>query len=416
MSINITQSYGKYKDSGITYLGSVPAHWEIKHLKNLAEIRGGKDSKEVEIDEGGYPIYGSGGVFGRASKFLYKKPSILLGRKGTIDKPLFVTEAFWSVDTMFYTAIKKNVDPKYLYYKCLTIPFGLYQYGSAVPSMASSVLSRILFAIPKQTEQIAISEYLDTKSSKIDSKIDLLSQKVACYEKLKQTLINETVTHGLNKTVTMKDSGIDWIGRVPSHWDVKPIRNILENRIDKNVGNTESEYLSLVAGTGVIPYAEKGNVGNKKPEDLEKCRMVFKGDFVLNSMNFGIGSFGISRYNGVCSSVYIVMRPKNGVNGEYLYRLFQIKPFQKYMSSFGKGIMEIRMAIKWEHLKNIELPIPPTEEQKAIADYLDEKTVKIDQILTAINAQIEKLKEIRKTLINDVVTGKIKVTDEGLAA
>ena len=161
----VLQTYDQYKDSGIEWIGEIPKHWEVKRLKDLAEIQGGRDSKDVELEEGKYPIYGSGGIFGRASKCLHSKPSVLLGRKGTIDKPLFVTEPFWSVDTMFYTDIKKNVEPKFFYYQCLTIQFGLYLYGSAVPSMSSSVLKRLLLPVPPFLTQEAIAHYLDTKTA-----------------------------------------------------------------------------------------------------------------------------------------------------------------------------------------------------------------------------------------------------------
>ena len=182
------------KDSGVEWIGEVPAHWEVRHLKNLAEIKGGKDSKAVELEEGGYPVYGSGGIFGRASKYLYKKPSVLLGRKGTIDKPLFVTEPFWSVDTMFYTEVKCNVDPKFFYYQCLTIQFGQYQYGSAVPSMAQNVLRQILFATPDYPEQQAIATYLDGKTAQIDSIVVTINSQIDRLRELRKTLINDVVT------------------------------------------------------------------------------------------------------------------------------------------------------------------------------------------------------------------------------
>ena len=182
------------KDSGVEWIGEVPVHWEIKHLKNLAEIKGGKDSKAVELEDGGYPVYGSGGIFGRASQYLHKKPSVLLGRKGTVDKPLFVTEPFWSVDTMFYTDIKNNVDPKFFYYQCLTIKFGLYQYGSAVPSMAQNVLSKILFATPDYSEQQAIATYLDDKTVHIDRIVSSINSQIDKLKELRKTLINDVVT------------------------------------------------------------------------------------------------------------------------------------------------------------------------------------------------------------------------------
>jgi len=182
------------KDTGIEWIGDVPEHWEVKHLKSLAKIKGGKDSKAVEIEVEGYPIYGSGGVFGRASEYLHKKTSVLLGRKGTIDKPLFVTEPFWSVDTMFYTDIKKNIDPKFFYYQCLTIRFGLYQYGSAVPSMSENVLSRILFATPKYDEQQKISSYLNEKTMQIAQIVEVVNSQIGNLKELRKTLINDVVT------------------------------------------------------------------------------------------------------------------------------------------------------------------------------------------------------------------------------
>lgn len=182
------------KDSGVEWIGEVPEHWEIKHLKNLAEIKGGKDSKAVELEDGGYPVYGSGGVFGRASQYLHKKPSVLLGRKGTVDKPLFVTEPFWSVDTMFYTDIKNDVDPKFFYYQCLTIQFGMYQYGSAVPSMAQNVLRQILFTTPNYPEQQTIANYLDEKTAHIDCIVTTINRQIDKLKELRKTLINDVVT------------------------------------------------------------------------------------------------------------------------------------------------------------------------------------------------------------------------------
>jgi len=188
------------KDSAIEWIGEVPEHWEIKHLKSLAEIKGGKDSKEVELEEGEYPIYGSGGIFGRASKYLHEKPSVLLGRKGTIDKPLFVTKPFWSVDTMFYTEIKNGIYPKFFYYQCLTIQFGLYQYGSAVPSMAQNVLRQILFATPPLSEQKEIATYLDTKTAQIDQIIQTINTQIEKLKELRKTLINDVVTGKIKVT------------------------------------------------------------------------------------------------------------------------------------------------------------------------------------------------------------------------
>ena len=440
--------YSEYKESGVEWVGEVPEHWKTHRLKEIiSKLEQGwsPNAATWPADKGEYGVLKLSAISG--GKFIESENKELaehtsLGQLEVSSGVLLITRSntpslvgeCCPVNHVPYTNL---IVPDLIFaitpsVRLTALAFLAYQMNSASFRWLKRVTARGLndsmvkisqgtiknwrLLTPPLPEQTAIAAYLDTKTAQIDRQIDLLSQKATQYRNLKQSLINETVTRGLDKSVPMKDSGVEWIGEVPMHWEMTPIRNLLENRLDKNVGNTEVEYLSLVAGIGVIPYAEKGNVGNKKPEDLEKCKMVFEGDFVLNSMNFGIGSFGISRYNGVCSSVYIVMRPKRISNGEFLHRIFQVKPFQKFMSSYGKGIMEIRMAIKWEHLKTIEIPCPPLIEQTAIAVYLDDKAAQIDRIVTAINTHIDKLKDLRKALINDVVTGKIKVVSEGQAA
>lgn len=418
MSVIRAERYEAYKDSGIDWLwDDIPKMWNIRRIKDVSFLQSGNGIISEQIDtEGNYPVYGGNGLRGFYSDYTNDGTYILIGRQGALCGNInYASGKFWASEHAVVVYLKRSVNMKWFGELLRLMNLNQYSLAAAQPGLAMDRIKRLLIPFPSLPEQTAIAAYLDTKTAQIDRQIDLLGQKATQYSKLKQSLINETVTRGLDKSVRMKDSGVNWIGEIPKHWEMKPIRNILENRLDKNVGNTEEKYLSLVAGIGVIPYAEKGNVGNKKPEDLEKCKMVFEGDFVLNSMNFGIGSFGISRYNGVCSSVYIVMRPKRISNGEFLHRIFQVKPFQKLMSSYGKGIMEIRMAIKWENLKNIEIPCPPLIEQTAIAAYLDEKTAQIDCIVIEINSKIDKLKDLRKALINDVVTGKIKVVSEGLA-
>lgn len=430
------EKYDEYKDSGVEWIEKLPVNWNVKRLKEvLVEVVYGTSEKTKE--SGKYEVLGMGDIYeGKVifpkkrfidyvqDNLILKKGDLLYNRTNSIalvGKVGLIEEELENVTFASYLIrlrVKNNQYNKYFWYFLNSQYFINYSRANAIQTanqanLSSSKLNQFKIIDINFNLQKTIANYLDTKTAQIDQKIKLLTKKSAKYSELKQSLISETVTCGLDKTVVMKDSGIEWIGEIPEHWKLVPIRKVLENCLDKNIGNIQSEYLSLVAGVGVIPYAEKGNVGNKRPEDIEKCKVVCPGDFVLNSMNFGIGSFGISRYKGVCSSVYIVMRPRNIDSGEYLYRIFQVKPFQTYMSSFGKGIMEIRMAIKWSDLKNVYIPYPKIEEQRAIANYLDTKTTQIDRIVETINTEIEKLKELRKTLINDVVTGKIKVTTEG---
>jgi type I restriction enzyme S subunit len=202
-----------------------------------------------------------------------------------------------------------------------------------------------------------------------------------------------------------KNSGVGWLGEVPEHWEVMPCRAFADEQTAKNDDGSIEDYLSLMANIGVIPYAEKGDVGNKKPEDLTKCKLVSKGDFVINSMNYGIGSYGLSALNGICSSVYIVLRPRlEKIESRYAFRIFENRVFQKFAQSFGNGILEHRAAINWNILKSISVGIPPKKEQVAILDFLDRETAKIDALISAQSRLIDLLKEKRQAVISHAVT------------
>ena len=174
----------KMKDSGVEWLGEVPEHWEIGRLKNVLSIKNGRDYKAVEVEDGGYPVYGSGGIFKRSSEFLYDGISLLFGRKGTIDKPLLVEGKFWTVDTMFYSELVKNVDPEYIYFQSLGFPFDKLSTNTALPSMTQEDLLNLGFVIPPVKEQTEISkfikQYLENNHSlmkKAESAIQLMQER-----------------------------------------------------------------------------------------------------------------------------------------------------------------------------------------------------------------------------------------------
>ena len=209
----------------------------------------------------------------------------------------------------------------------------------------------------------------------------------------------------LTRYPVYKDSGVAWLGEVPEHWDVLPCRSFVEEQTAKNDDGSNEDYLSLMANVGIIPYAEKGDVGNKKPEDLTKCKLVSKGDFVINSMNYGIGSYGLSALDGICSPVYIILRPRlDKIESRYAFRIFENRAFQTFAQSFGNGILEHRAAINWDILKSIGVGIPPKEEQIAILNFLDRETGKIDTLIAEQQRLEELLVEKRLAVISHAVT------------
>lgn len=181
------------KDSGIDWVGMVPEHWEVKQFKNCVVIQNGRDYKEIET-EFGIPVIGSGGQFAYASKFMYDGEVIFLGRKGTIDRPLYHNGKFWAVDTMFYAIPHKNMCAKYLYYYTTHFPFKKVMTQTALPSMTQTSLNAIKICIPTLSEQQSIATYLDNKCSEIDKAFDNIIKQIELLKQLKRSLINEVVT------------------------------------------------------------------------------------------------------------------------------------------------------------------------------------------------------------------------------
>ena len=192
--------YTNYKDSGIEWLGQIPTHWEVKKLKYSVVISNGQDYKHVEDDDGIYPVIGSGGEFARSNAYLYSGESILLGRKGTIDKPLYFIGNFWTVDTMFYTKISPSSCGKFIYYQCINIDFNRYITSTALPSMTQLDLNNIALASPPLQEQQQIADYLDQQTVKIDNLINKAKSMVELLKEHKQSLINNVITGKIKVT------------------------------------------------------------------------------------------------------------------------------------------------------------------------------------------------------------------------
>lgn len=221
--------------------------------------------------------------------------------------------------------------------------------------------------------------------------------------------------------VPMKDSGVEWLGEVPAHWDVVRGSAVFIECTAKNDPLVSEDYLSLMANIGIIPYEEKGDVGNKKPEDVRKCKLVEPGDFVLNSMNYAIGSYGVSKYAGVCSPVYVVMKHRPEVaDPKFLDLILSNPSYQNYAQSFGTGILDHRRAIGWDEIKVIRVPLPPLNEQAQIAAWAISRRDRIDTLVAKKTRFIELLREKRQALITHAVTKgldpNVPMKDSGTAS
>ena len=216
----------------------------------------------------------------------------------------------------------------------------------------------------------------------------------------------------------MKDSGIEWIGAIPQAWKTDRLQwHLKEINVSNNPIQTKN-ILSLTIEAGVIPYAEKGNQGNKAKEDYSQYKIALPDTLVINSMNVIIGAVGISQYFGCVSPVYYVFEPIEGTDLRYIYYLFTNTGFQKEMRKYAKGILEIRLRISSNDMLKRIVPSPPFKEQQRIADYLDKMCAEIDAVLEKTRASIEEYKKLKQAVITQAVTKGVRgdrpVKDSGI--
>lgn len=215
-----------------------------------------------------------------------------------------------------------------------------------------------------------------------------------------------------------KDSGVKWLGEIPGHWEVIRLKALLIERIEKNNNKENLIILSLLKDKGIIPYDEKGAIGNNSKEDLSQYKIARKGDLVINSMNVIIGSVGITQYDGYISPAYYSFKPKGIINLIYYYYLMTLRSVQQSIRCYSKGIMEIRLRITSNDFLSMPFPFPPKSEQTAIANYLNSVTSKIDEAISQQQKMIDLLNERKQIIIQNAVTKGLdpnaKMKDSGV--
>ena len=205
-------------------------------------------------------------------------------------------------------------------------------------------------------------------------------------------------------TSSMKDSGVDWIGKIPEEWTTEPLSTLITELSIKNIPLKTTKILSLVKDVGVMPYEEKGNAGNKAKENILDYKVAYPDTLVINSMNVLIGSVGLSKYTGCVSPVYYVFRETSKSDIRFINYIFNTREFQAELKKYAKGILEIRLRVSLKDIFRRRIATPSKDEQKSIADFLDKTCNEIDKLSTDIQSQIDKLAEYKKSIITHTVT------------
>lgn len=382
--------YLKYKDSGVEWIGEVPEHWTVMQLKRAASICNGQDYKDIEDADGAYPVIGSGGEFARASSFIFNGESVLLGRKGTIDKPLYINGPFWTVDTMFYTRIATDAFPKFVYYSALTIPFSFYSTNTALPSMTGEALSSHLIAAPKLTEQRDIANSLDRETTRIDA---IIAKKTRFIELLNEKILS-MVTHSFEHTKTR------WIR-------LQHVCDVISRPVSQLDGESYTRLGLYNRGRGAFKKTEADNedMGDSDFFWVEENDLILSGQFAWEG---AVAMATKEHANCVVSHRFPVIQGRQGESmTEYLFALFMTHFGDFILNDCSRGSAGRNRPLNLNALLLWKIPVPSIEHQKKIALLIHLR----ESIRVKTQHSIDLLKERRSALITAAVTGQIDLRE-----
>lgn len=408
------ERYEYYRQTDVVWLGEIPKEWTVIRLKFLADITtGNRDTVDAEID-GIYPFFVRSKNIERINDYAYDGEAILTAGDGDIGKIVHYIDGKFNFHQRVYCIYNVKMNAKFLYYffaQFFINEAERHNAKSTVDSIRLPVLKNFPVVIPNSGEQARIVLHLDRRIAEIDSLLADLQLQVEMLDRYKQELIAEAVTKGLNKSVAMKDSGVDWIGDTPAHWETTKIKWMFE--IVKRIYGKEDRDVLSITQRGLKVRDIESNDG-QMAESYANYQVVNVNDFAMNSMDLLTGWVDCSPFEGVTSPDYRVFRflpGKEQCHNYYKY-LFQMCYKNRIFYRLGQGVSNFgRWRLQADQFLNMRLPQPPVSEQKKIAAYLDEKTTRIESLIADITAQIEKLKQYRQIVIHDAVTGKIKVTE-----
>lgn len=412
--------YEKYKPTGIQWLPEIPVHWNISKIKSHFRLRATKVSDKeysalsvskngitpqldsaVKTDNGDNRKLVKSGDFVVNSRSDRKGSCGISSLDGSVSLINIVLEPMDGFGQFYHHLFRSNNYIEEFYRNGRGIVSDLW-------TTRWNEMSSIEIPFPPIDEQKHIAAYLDKRITLIDNCKCQRERELQTLNELKQAEVASVVTRGLNPDVPMKDSGQIQFGKIPAHWDTIKMKYCFNQRSEKGFPN--EPVLCATQSKGVIPqslYENRVVVVNKGFEGL---KLVKVGDFVISLRSFQ-GGIEYAYYQGIISSAYTILTPKDDRNSKYFKYLFKSHPFIQLLQTCVTGIRE-GQNINYSVLGNNFIPVPPIEEQNAIVEYIESKTNKIDTMIEALKAEIDRLTEYKQRLISDVVTGQIDVRGE----
>lgn len=428
------------KDSGISWVGEIPKEWLCIKAKNIIKSNDGgvwgneptsTENDKIVLRSTEQTIDGKWIIEEPAkrdlSKIPYKncliKPNDLLITKSsgsslhigktTLADDYFTTNECYYSNFLQRIRLQKSYYPLYAWFIFNAVfvreQFAYMQNStSGLGNINSTDIENIIVPIPTLDEQQKIAEFLDRECGKIDGlKADIQAQ-IDTLEQYKRSIITEAVTHGLNPSAPMKDSGIPWVGEIPAKWAVLPIYCVYGERKRKNVFGTEQNLLSL--SYGKVIRKDINTNGGLLPSNYNGYNIIEKNDIIIRPTDLQNDRTslrtGLVKEHGIITSAYIALKPKNRVSSKFYHYLLHSYDVKKVFYNMGNGV---RQGLNYGEFAKLMVYYPPLDEQQEIADYLDNKCAEIEQIIADKKSQIETLDGYKKSLIYEYVTGKKEV-------
>ncbi len=416
------RKYPNYEATSENWLSTIPKHWDFIKMKYLFDERSQKGFPNEPLlvasqSMGVVPknVYGQRTV--EASKDLHllklvKKDDFVISLRsfqGGIEKAYYqgiISPAYTilisnGLEIDYFKYLGKSQVFVHLLQSCVT---GIRE-GQNIDY---KVLKNKKIPVPPRPEQDQIVRFLDWKVSEINRLINIKKKEIANLTELKKTVVNDAVTHGLNHSVAMKDSGVSWLGDIPEHWTIIKLRKILHPFSEKN--HADLPLLSVVREQGVIVRDVESKESNHNfiPDDLSGYKMVKKGQFAMNKMKAWQGSYGISNYTGIVSPAYFIF-DVDFENLEYFHYAIRSKVYVNFFAQASDGIRVGQWDLSLSKMKEIPFIVPPADEQQAIVDYIPKAIEQYTDAINKLESQIEDLHELKNRIISDAVTGQIDV-------
>ena len=441
--------YPEYKESGVEWIGEIPKHWEIKKLKYVAKILPSNVDKHIYPDEIQVRLCNYTDVYyndyitvdtvlkkgsckeSEFAKFALKKSDVIITKDSEtpddIGVPTYVKDNLDSVVCGYHLTMLRPLACRGEYiFRFIQSDrtrryFELESNGITRYGLGKSSIENLLLPIPTDSEQQQIANFLDRKTGQIDELIRIKERQIELLQEQRTALINQAVTKGVDPNVEMKPSGVEWIGEIPAHWKVKRLKlvaKILPSNVDKHIYPDEIQ-VRLCNYTDVYynDYITVDTVlkkGSCKESEFAKFALK-KSDVIITKDSETPDDIGVPTYvkdnldSVVCGYHLTMLRPL-ACRGEYIFRFIQSDRTRRYFELESNGIT--RYGLGKPSIENLLLPIPTDSEQRQIADFLNNKTKQIDELITAEQQKIELLKEYRQSLISEAVTGKIDIRNE----